>query len=101
MEKNIYQTLYDPRFLTEHPSFTLRPAGTVTFVMGSVNSGSPEITETTKIYFTITSVINIMLLKLLSKLGGGSLINVCSKCPNALKYYMLRRGRPTYVSDEA
>lgn len=48
-KKNL--TLYDPRFLTEHPSFTLRPAGTVTFVMGSVNSGSPAITETTKIYF--------------------------------------------------
>lgn len=64
--KKIYQTLYDPRFLTEHPSFTLRPAGTVTFVMGSVNSGSPAITETTKIYFyaLITSIFNSMLLKL-------------------------------------
>lgn len=50
-KKKKYQTLYDPRFLTEHPSFTLRPAGTVTFTMGSVNSGSTTITETTK-YFT-------------------------------------------------
>lgn len=42
------RTLYDPRFLTEHPSFTLRPAGTVTFTMGSVNSGSSVITGTNK-----------------------------------------------------
>lgn len=76
MEK-INQTLYDPRFLTEHPSFTLRPAGTVTFVMGSVNSGSSAITETTKIYFYVltTGIFNIIQLKLLLTLRGGFLIN--------------------------
>lgn len=54
-KKKKYQTLYDPRFLTEHPSFTLRPAGTVTFSIGSVNSGSSVFAEKTKrknfIYF--------------------------------------------------
>lgn len=33
-------TLYDPRFFTEHASLMLRPAGTVMFSMTSVNSGS-------------------------------------------------------------
>lgn len=54
--KNKYQTLYDPRFLTEHPSFTLRPAGTVTFTIGSVNSGSPIITETTKYFIYLSRI---------------------------------------------
>lgn len=37
-------TLYDPRFLTEQASLTLRPAGTVTFSMTLVNSGSSTTT---------------------------------------------------------
>lgn len=32
--------MYDPRFLTEQPSLTFLPAGTVTFSITSVNSGS-------------------------------------------------------------
>lgn len=32
--------MYVPRFLTEHASLMLRPAGTVIFSMTSVNSGS-------------------------------------------------------------
>jgi len=42
--KHFVLTLYDPRFLTEQPSLTLRPAGTVTFSMYSVNSGSSTTT---------------------------------------------------------
>lgn len=38
-------TLYEPRFFTEHASFTLRPAGTVMFSMTSVNSGSSRTAE--------------------------------------------------------
>lgn len=38
-------TLNDPKFLTEHPSFMFRPAGTVMFSICSVNSGSSTIAE--------------------------------------------------------
>lgn len=58
--KKKYQTLYDPRFLTEHPSFTLRPAGTVTFTIGSVNSGSPIITETTKYFIYLSGIFSVL-----------------------------------------
>lgn len=37
-------TLKDPKFFTEHANLTFLPAGTVTFSITSVNSGSSVIT---------------------------------------------------------